>query len=525
MSATLRIAYARIAQETHAFSPVPTTIEDFRRFHWKEGRELERACGRFGHEIDGMIRSAELSGFVQAVRRVETPIELVPLFSAWAMPSGPVTEETYAELRDQLVAGLEAAGPLDGLYLALHGAMRARGAVPEAEEGLLAAARGVLGPDRPIAISLDLHGRLSGALVGGADVLVAYRTNPHRDLAGTGRRAGRLLVDTMLGRVRPVAAWRSLPIVLGGGSTVDLLRPMRSVFRLMKRIERDRRVLSVGLFLCHPWNDAPDLGWAVHVLTDGDPDLAERRADELADAAWAVRHEGPPEFLPAPDAIRIARACRVRRRLGTICLSDTSDVVGAGSTGENTRILSALLAEAPDLRSYVPLLDPLRVAELWDRPAGDPVRAEVGGTVDPVLNPPVPVAGRIRGRATTRYFGRAVVLDLGHVQLVLTERPPYPLKPRFYSDVGLDPWRADLVVVKSFFHFRIYFLLVCRKSLLVRTKGLTDLDWIRKVRYDVPVHPIAEVDDWRPADRIRRGEYTRSENGQTARSGRGRKGA
>ncbi len=502
----LRLAYARIAQETHAFSPVTSTLDDFRRFHWLEGDALARACGRWRAEVPGMIRNAELSGFVRAARgALGRRVELVPLLSAWAVPSGPLAADANEALRGALADGLRRAGPLDGCYLALHGAMRARGADREPEAGFLAAAREVLGPDRPLAVSYDLHGHLTPAKVDPATLTVAYRTNPHRDLASTGARAGALLARAVTGEVRPTSAWRSLPLVLGGGLTIDFLSPMRPLFRRLRALEREPRVLSTSLFMCHPFNDAPDLGWSVHATTDGDPALADAVADELADRAWAVRHEQPPEFLAPEAGIAAAREATLARRLGTVCVVDTSDVVGAGSTGENTHLVRALLEHGAGMTSYVPLRDPVAVAALWDRAPGDAVALEVGGRIDPATNPPVAVAGKLRSRATTTHFGRAVVLDLGHVQLVLTELPPLPLKPRFYGDLGLDCWRADLVVVKSFFHYRIYFLAHNRRSIPIRTRGLTDFERVLELDFADAVHPKDPVACWRPADARRRG--------------------
>lgn len=503
MSKPLRIAYGRLCQETNAFSPVPTTLEDFRRMHLLEGDALHRATGRLGAEVPGMIRNAELSGFRAAARRAGG-VEAVPLVSAWAVPGGPMTEETYRALRDRLVASLRAAGPVDGVFLSLHGALRAQGAERDPEAGLLAAVREVVGP-APIAASFDLHGNLTRAKVEPLTVLQAYRTNPHRDLAATGRRAGEVLIRALRGEVRPTTAWRSLPMLLGGGDTIDLFRPMRPIFKLMTSMERDRRVLTSSLFMCHPFNDSPDLGWSVHVTTDDDQALADRLADELAERAWSVKDIPPPKFLTPTEGIQAAREARCARRLGTCCVVDVSDVVGAGSTGENTNLLAALLKEGQGLLSYVPVRDASVVEALWSKPAGARVSVEVGGKLDPARNPAVAVEGALRARADTVHSGRACVLDLGHVQLVVTERAPLPLKPSFYGDLGLSPWRADLVVVKNFFHYRIYYLAMNRKSIPIMTRGATDLGLASTIPTNDPVHPRDPVADWRPADRRRRG--------------------
>lgn len=497
-----RLAYARIAQETNALSPLKTTLDDFRRTHWLEGEALAAACERGAWEAKGFMRNAELSGFVRAVRQVgRGRVDAVPLFSAWAIPSGPLTHEAFTTLRDRLVAELVAQGPFDGLFLSVHGALRADGhADPEAE--LYEAANAVL--RGPIAASYDLHAAMSERKVRSAPLLAGYRTNPHRDHARTGFRAGAMLIRAVLGEIRPTVAWRSLPMVLGGGLNLDFLAPMRQVFAKLHAIERRPGVVSASLFMCQLWCDAPDLGWAAYIATDGDQALAEALADELAEILWAVRHELPPELPDASAAIREARDAVWARRLGTVCVSDASDMVGAGATGENTHLLRALLSEAGDLVSYAPIRDPVVVAAVWDAPVGSLVRADVGGRNLPGQTP-VPVEGTLTHKREDGPFGRSVTLDCGHLKLVVTEAPPLAMRPSFYTEVGLDPWRADICVVKSLFPFRLFFLLHNRRTIYARTGGITDFDAWRQLTFDGPVHPKDVVEDWRPADRRRRG--------------------
>jgi len=489
-----RIGFGRVAQETNCFCGVPTTLEDFRQpGRYLRGGELLRACGRGGSEAPGLARHAELSGFVEAARRAGyRRVEPVPLVSTWAIPGGPLTAGCLAALRDELCAAIDDAGPLDGLLLSMHGAMGAEGS-DDPEADLIEAVRERVGPDLPIAVTLDLHAQLGPRFVDRTTLVAGYRTNPHRDHRTVGRRAGELLIRTTLGELRPTAAWRRLPLVLGGGTTIDFLPTMRPIYRWMRRVERDPRVLYVSQFNAHIWNGSPDLGWASLVVTDDDPALADRLADELADRLWAVRHAQPPEFPGPEQAIAQARAARLRRRLGTVCMCDASDVVGAGASGENTRLLRALLEDATDLLCYAPVRDAELVDLLWDRPPGTPVRAEVGGRLEPDLNTPLPVEGRLLARREHPTLGRMIALDLGHLKLVVTAGPPLAMKPAFYARMGLDPWKADLVVVKSMFPFRWYFLPLNRKTIYVKTRGSTDFDAPLRRTYSRPVHPVDPV--------------------------------
>ncbi|MFK7929206.1 MAG: M81 family metallopeptidase [Myxococcota bacterium] len=499
-----RIAFARLSLESNALSPMLTTLADFERTHMRSGQELLDACGSDAFEAPGFLKNAELSGLIRAGRQSGTDVEWVPLFSAWTVPGGPLDPEAWLTLRSRLLEELAEAGPLDGVFLSLHGALCVPG-VADPEGDLLEGVRAVVG-GVPVAVSLDLHANLTPKKVHATSIIGAYRTNPHRDHARVGQRVGELLLRTIAGDVRPVCAWRTLPMVLGGGNNVDFLQPMRPIYRWMRRMERDPHVLYISLFQSQPWLDHTEVGWATHVVTDGDPALAESLADQLADLCWAVRHEQPPQFPSALDAIEQARQARWARRLGTVCMCDASDVVGAGGTGDNTRLLAALIEHASDLHSYVPVRDPVAVAELFESEVGACVSLDVGGRLDPRRNTAVEVSGTLKKLLETDDFGRMAHVQVGHVELVVTEGANLVVRPNFYSRMGLDPWKADVVVVTSLFPFRIFFAAMNRFTIYARTEGITDFDAaLREIPWTTPVHPRDEIECWRPADRRRRG--------------------
>lgn len=489
-------------QETNALSPVPTTLADFEAGHYVEGPAL-LAAATTGPEVPPLFRRAELTGFLAAARRWRADIEPVPLLSTWASSGGPLEPACFDELQGRLVEALRRAGRLDGVYLALHGAMGVRGVV-DPESHLLRSVREVIG-GAPLVVSHDLHGNVTRARVAAVDALVAYRTNPHRDHARTGARAARLVIGMALGEVRPVMAWRSLPILLGGGLTIDFLAPMRAVFRRMDRAERAGEALAAATLMVHPWSADPQLGWSTVAITDGDPAAAERLADELAELCWARRHAQPPAFSSAEDAIAAARAARWRRKLGCVTLSDASDVVPAGAPGDSTHLLRALLAQASGLRCYAAVRDPAAVAALWGRAPGTAVSLPIGGGLDPARSAPLPVEGAVVSRHAQQGYGRTVVLAVAHLRIVVTEGPAIVMRPAFYRAVGLSIWRADIVVVKSLFPFLMYFLPYSRKTIFVRTRGASDFDAAFQLTFDGPMHPRDPVDDWRARDRARRG--------------------
>ncbi len=497
----LRVAYARFMQESNCLSPVDTTLDDFRRVHFLEGDDLARACAPNGVEVKGYVKNAELTGALD-VLSADADVVPVPVLSAWAISGGPLSQEAFGEVLGRLEHGLRKAGPLDGVVLALHGAMGVRGLIDPDSEIVRAVKRAV--PGVRVAVTHDLHGNLTRERVEACEAIVAYRTNPHRDHRAAGRTAARSLLAALRRRVRPTSAWRSLPMILGGGTTVDVLPPVRSIFSRLGSIHRDRRVLSASAFMVHPWNDDPRLGWSTIVTTEGEPALAEDLADELAERCWSVRHHQPPRFIGPSEAIQAARDARIARALGVVIMADASDVVSAGAPGESTKLLAALLDEGRDLVSYVPLRDPIAVAAAWAAPEGARVTLSVGGKLDPARGVALEVEGKLLKKVVHEAMGKMVVLDLGPVKLVVTEGQALAAMPAFYEDVGLDPWKADVVVVKNFFPFLVFFAKYMRKAIYVRTGGTTDFDAALELPFDGPVWPRDRVLEWRTADARRR---------------------
>jgi len=499
----LRIAYGRIFHEANAFSPILTEREDFTRMHFMQGDELARAAGLRGTELASFMPHAELTGFRQAAR-IAGNVETVPLLSALAVPGGPLSASCFAWLLDGLLERLREAGPVDGVYLALHGSMQVDGldSAPEAE--ILRRVREVVGPSVRIAVSYDLHANLSTGLVEPVDVLVAYRTNPHWDLAPTGYRAGSRLIRVLRGEIQLVHAWRKLPLVLGGGTTIDFLSPMRATFRFMKSLESDPRVVSASLFMVHPYTSAEDLGWAVHVSTNGDEALANKLADELADRAWEARKTPIPDSLSIDAALdRVASG--LMRKVGPITLIDGDDIVGAGAPGGNTRIVEALVKNDRGLKVLVPIHDPALVDELWDAPIGTRKHVTLRGTKG-YGSPAVALDATVAAR-TTGDFGRVLRLDVGSFHVAVADAPPLPIHPSFWSALGLPARQADAIVQKNFFHYRMFYAAISFSHMLVATDGATSLAHVRSRRYRVPLHPGTMLQEWRVYDpELRRGK-------------------
>jgi microcystin degradation protein MlrC len=256
--------------------------------------------------------------------------------------------------------------------------------------------------------------------------------------------------------------------------------------------------------MCHPWNDNPELGWSVVVITDGDEALAEKLADELANLCWNVRHKMPPAFNTPKQALDKARAARLRRKLGVVTISDASDVVTAGSTGENTALIRGFIEHGKGMTCYAGIRDPDAVEQLWGTPEGEIVDVTVGGKLDPASNAPLQLHAKLVRKVENKGVGRTLVLEQDHLTLVVVEGPALMLAPNFYKWAGLKLMKADVVMVKNYFPFLLTFLPYHRMTVFVKTQGLTDFDAAHRLDFAGPVWPKDDVTDWRPADARRR---------------------
>ncbi len=101
---------------------------------------------------------------------------------AFATPSGVTTRHAYETLRDNLLADLKAAMPVDLVLLGLHGAMIADG-YDDAEGDLLARVRALVGPKTVIGAELDPSWPLYRPETrDNADLLVFFKEYPHTDI-------------------------------------------------------------------------------------------------------------------------------------------------------------------------------------------------------------------------------------------------------------------------------------------------------------------------------------------------------
>jgi microcystin degradation protein MlrC len=483
----VRIAIGQLWQETNAFNPVPTTRADFEAFGVLRGQEI----------IERMHDTNEPGGFIQSLRAWPERPDVVGLVRLPAWPAGTATAETFEWLRDEVLSSLRAAGKVDAVLLALHGAMCADG-VPDVEGVILEEVRRAVGPI-PLVATLDLHASVTPRMARSADALVLYHTAPHIDVFETGVRGAAVLRRILIDGVRPHTALVRVPAVLPA-ELANTQSPTSVSFGLcehLRKLERRPAILAAGLATVQPWLDIPDHGSAAVVVATN-PDDARRQAEALAAMLWGNRHQYVPTLTPIPEAVEAAaRECPS----GLVVISDSADSTTSGSTGDSVHVLEGVMSRDWPRPVLVPLVDPslaeLKPGTTWEgdlggkRLPGKSVRAV--WEVERSYHAAFTLSGHL-GKNLAIDMGPGVVLRRGEVRILTTSRSGPHFAPQFFQVAGFDPFAAAVLVAKSPCGFRAAYEGRARLILIARAPGCAQPDFWT-MRYENIPRPLWPWDD------------------------------
>ena len=492
-----RVAIGQFMQESHSFTPILCSWEQFQAGHILRGNEIiERMRGN-RVEVAGAIDCAE-----------SNDVEFVPTLACNAVSSGHIRADVFDSLLSELLARIDAALAVDGVFLALHGAMAAEGD-EDASGAVLAAVRDLVGADVPIVASLDMHANVTAKMVEMSDGLIGYHSNPHVDLFETGAKAMQLLIDIMRGSVKPTMARCQLPLIAPADKSVTIASPFREVMELAISLEDQADVLSVCPYWVQPWLDLSDVGCSAVAMTDDDAGLAQDIAERVADEFWRRRTQFAVELSPLDEAVQ--RALNAPK--GPVILADGADAPSGGASGDSTAILGALLEARVDKTTLLNIVDPGAVAEAIDAGVDNEVTLSVGAwSCD--LWQPVEITGIVRQisdgafrftglgyRGREFHRGRTVVLQSGAIHLQIMELPVFQGDTALYTSLGFDPREAHIVMVKTPSAFRPNYEPFAADVIWVDAPGLTSsnlltFDWKHLPR---PCFPIDDIVDWRDA--------------------------
>lgn len=492
------IAVGGFQHETNTFAP---TKADYAAFELGAGRPGVQ----FGAAIAPALAGANIpaAGALEALHALGH--ESVGLAWAAASPSAQVTRDAYERIAGEIVRRLAVAGPVDGVYLDLHGAMVAEH-YDDGEGELLARVRSLVGARVPIVASLDLHANVTRAMLDLADGLVAYRSYPHVDMAETGGRAARLL-DAILKRGRPMAkAWKTLNFLTSIPSQCTFIEPCKSLYQSLERIEQQQGA-CLSFTPGFPMADFAECGMAVFGY-GADEAKARAAVARLAGEVGDAEKDFALELFSPEDAVR--RAMQRGVAGAPVVLADTQDNPGAGGNGDTTGLLAAMIRLRAEDAVLGMLIDAPSAAAAHALGHGNSARfmlGEISGVPGHV-----PLAGEFTVEALGEGnfvgagpFYRGLQLKLGPmallrsreapgVRVVLASKKCQTADQEMFRHLGVEPKMQRLIALKSSVHFRADFQPMAQEVLVVRAPGPAladpaDFRWTR-LRHGLRLGPL-----------------------------------
>ncbi len=471
------IGVAGIAHESNSFNVRKTGLEDFSPGIGEESAEeflRERAKAR-----------TTVSGYIDGAKRFG--LELYPTLVTQAVPKGPVTDDALDTMTAEILKRLRAAPKLDGILLALHGAMVVE-SYPSGDAEITRRVRQAFGPDMPIIVTHDFHANVTPEIVADSDVLITYKENPHIDTFERGVQAAEIMARMVRGEVKPTQTLVKPPMNYNIVFQHTKSKPLLPIVEESRRLEQNEKILAVSVSGGYQYADVPWMGPTAIVVTDNDPDLAEREAKRLSDMLWATRDEIVLREPSAAEAVKAAMEHDGR----PVVLIDMGDNIGGGTPGDSTFLLAELLAQKAQGWVMV-IADPAGYETAAKAGVGQPFDLAVGGKTDAMHGAPVRVQGRVRSLHEGRYvepevrhgggrywdMGKTAVihvdgssLDEPNLLLLTTERSSPNSAHQLISN-GVYVERQKIIVAKGAIAPRAAYEPIASRLIPVDTPGAT----------------------------------------------------
>lgn len=467
MAEPIKLFCASLGTESNTFAPIPTSRRSFEETAYISGARQNR------NEVPAPSGPAR----VLRKRAPDEGWDVVYGVFAFAQPGGVTTRSTYESLRDELLADLQCALPVDGVILGLHGAMVAT-EYDDCEGDILQRIRSIVGPDTVIGAVLDPHAHLSDTMLENANCMVFFKEYPHTDVQECSEAIVDLVTRTINGEIQPhteVFDCRCIDIF---HTTKE---PMISIVQKMREEEMREDVLSVSLVHGFPWGDVPDMGTKVIAITNDAPDVARDVARSVGLSVFESRGKTGPNLLSMDDALANVQAATEY----PVVVADCSDNPGGGAASDSTFLLRAAIDSGITNAAFGLLWDPHAVQMACDAGEGESLQLRIGGKTSQLSGDPIDLKVTVEkilpGMAQSFaglvwQQGRSVSVRHKEIHIVLTEQRVQCFLPTVFSEMGIDIAKKQMVAVKSTQHFYAAFKPAAAEILYADTPGALVID-------------------------------------------------
>jgi microcystin degradation protein MlrC len=490
---TFKILSAEFSHETNTFNVYPTTLDSFTNRLLLDGKQAIAQLGS---------KNTALAGLLDVGAEHNWQIE--HCFSASAGPGGKVTSHAFDEILKPLVQRFSQ--QWDGVFLMLHGAM-VTDFFDDGEGEILCRVRAALGPDIPIAVTLDPHANVTSKMCQLAQILVSYTTYPHVDMRETGQRAARILQRALLKEIQPqtLRAHRPMLEEVNGGRTD--IGPMIERHRLAREYEQQADVHAVSINGAFASADICELGPTVLICCSGDTSIHLEQAENIAEDIWSRRDQVLNIYYSCTEVADIASKWQGLIEEGPLVIADYADNPGAGAYGDSTALLKALLESNIENACFGPLVDPQAISELQNYQLGAQVCINIGGKIEPKMGGgPLQVNAQIIWQGSglvvgtgpmmaglQKNFGECVVLKIQGIEVLVVSIAQQILDLNQFQTFGIDPREKTVVALKSMQHFRAAFEPIAGEIIVCDSGALCTVNY-KALNYQKVPRPIYPLD-------------------------------
>ena len=485
----MKLAIGGISHETNVFSPLATPLSEWRII---EGQAmLENARGKKTN-IGGILEVADREGW-----------QILPTLFAGATPSKPTDAESYAWLKQHLLQPMRQELP-DAVLLCMHGAMMAEG-TDDPEGDIVAAVRQIIG-DKPLIVTLDLHGNNTAEMVAGCNAIFGFDTNPHIDSYERAKEAAECMADLLQGRKNPVTAHAHVPML---PPTINMRTeegPMVELFTMARAWEAKPGMINVSVFGGFPFCDVAYAGFNVIATADRDHQLAQAACDAICERAWQIRAQFLKPIADVKTAMAQAKALLAQNPLLPVMLADVADNPGGGGSGDTTELLREMIAENLPRTAAALIWDAETVERAFAVGVGNTAEFAIGGKAEPAYGAPIAVTAKVKtlsdgifaatgpmGRGNLWNIGRCVRLEVGNVQILVGSIRTACNDADIFRHLGVEPTQQRLLLIKSRGHFRASFTPLASSIIEVDAPGAANPNLKRYPYQRIHTWPLDEA--------------------------------
>ncbi len=489
----LKIGILQLGYETNTFLAGRAELAALGSGDWLPGTEL---VAMFEDKHAGV------SGAIKAIREAGAePVGIDSMSRSGAFNAGPTLSKACVESATEHICQCLEKMPLDGLFVAGHGAGCAEG-YPDADGYFLTQLRKTLG-DMPIMCSLDLHANVTETMVSNADGLFGIKEYPHTDYYEASYLAASTLIKKLQGSCSPKTALVRLPMLVATAAGCTLGGFAGEVRDQVKEFAKKHHLLDATFFHGFDGCDSEYTCCSVVTVADGfDP---APYAQELANRIFAQRHKFAATVYPAEEAIEKALSLIID---GYAVINEGSDNPGNGCPGDGTHLLQALLERNLPGTIMGPVFDPEAAAICHSHSPGDRFTLTFGGRTDPIYGKPITAEAELLTlsdgtfqcatpvhNGATMCHGPSARIRISNVEVILVSVRFQTYDDRPFTMLGANMADYRLVGLKSMAHFRAYFKDTADAIVTADTPSTIYSD-IRACPYKHikrPIYPLEEI--------------------------------